>query len=571
MRAAVGVVSIALLVDVVLGGASAAAQEAWPPPECVAADAITDVEDLATDTVACLAIDSAAVGGALPVSYHLPAACTEDEPCPVLYLLHGFSGTYTSMLGTADAPTGWVAALTSTPPVDPGEVDDPWSYHDPAGWVSAPPLEVILVAPHGRTVPRGHGPDAHLDSFWTDWNPRYASGGEAQSYDTPPPRFGALLSDELIPFVDAVFPTRRQRGWRGISGVSLGGYGAYLQGLRQPDAFATIGSVSGAMNFLFAPPPGEPLSLPLPSEGGTVLPGLLGGAPLPPGPAQGFAVAFTALGDPVADQPYYRGNMPVDLARNGRAFAADGAPAVHLRSFVNDAVPRRGEDLADPPSYFGAQAFESIVLPMNLEQDEAFEAAGVTRTFEIHPGLHSGVYWNPWLREHLEAQAAYLHPDGDPPPLATTFDHRSIEASYEVWGWGFDIADRNDPQFLDLADVSCEALTLTGTGTVTVTVPSSCATGLDGARTFDVDLGASGALVLPTGIDLAARTVTLELDPLPAAPDDPPPSAPDSSAPDGALPTTGGGGGAALAALAILAALCSRYSRFSGTTPDTEP
>jgi hypothetical protein len=308
------------------------------------------------------------------------------------------------------------------------------------------------------------------------------------------------------------------------------------------------------LNILFAPPPGEPLSLPLPTEGGVVLPGLFGGAPLPPGPAQGFAVALTALGDPVADQPYYRGNMPVDLASNGRAFAADGTPALHLRAFVNDAVSRRSEDLADPPSYFGAQAFESIVLPMNLEQEQAFDAAGVTRTFEIHPGLHSGVYWNPWLREHLEAQVARLRPDGDPPPPATTFDHRSIASSFEVWGWRFDVAERNDPQFLDLTEVSCSGLTLSGTGTVTVTVPASCNTGHDGAATFEVELGPSGALVLPTGIDVAARTVTVDLTALPddGAPVAPPAPRPDTPAPGGALPTTGGGGGGALAALALL-------------------
>lgn len=509
------------------------------------------------DRVACTVLGSEAAGGAVPFSYYLPSACTSEEPCPVLYLLHGFSGTYTSMLGTADAPSAWVAALTTQPSVDVATVDDPWAYADPADWVDASPLDVILVAPHGRTVPDGFGPGAHLDSFWTDWNPRYAAGSPDATYDTSPPRFASMLFDELLPLIESSFPTRSGRGWRGIAGVSLGGYGAFLNGLQRPDHFATIGSVSGAMNFLFAPPADAPFDFPLPSEGGARLPGLLGGAPLPPGPAQGFAVALTALGDPAADQPYYRGNMPVDLAANGRVFDAVGAHAVHLRSFVNDTVPRRPEDLADPPSYFGAQAFESIVFPMNQEQEAAFDAAGVGREFEVHPGLHSGVYWNPWLRAHLEAQVDRLLPDGAPPVDAEVFDHRSIAQTFEVFGWRFEVSERNDPQFLELTDVSCDGLTLRGTGVVTVTVPAGCATGLDGAREFEVDLGASGAFVAPTGIDVAARSETVPLTRREGNDGDGPASpapARGAGAP-GRLPATGGGAVAAAAIVLAMAAL----------------
>src|SRR5437870_1827929 len=64
-------------------------------------------------------------GVTTPVSYYVPSACTSDNRCPVLYLLHGFGGDYKGMLGTPadhrpghdarDKPSAWVRALDSGP------------------------------------------------------------------------------------------------------------------------------------------------------------------------------------------------------------------------------------------------------------------------------------------------------------------------------------------------------------------------------------------------------------------------------------------------------------------------
>src|SRR5437764_949239 len=89
-------------------------------------------------------------------------------------------------------------------------------------------LALILVAPHGRTVPGGYGPAPDLDSFWTDWNPRYAAGGDSPKYPTPAPRFSTFLTDELLPYVEAHFPTASGRRWRALAGTSLDGYGSYM-------------------------------------------------------------------------------------------------------------------------------------------------------------------------------------------------------------------------------------------------------------------------------------------------------------------------------------------------------
>lgn len=516
----IGLVALgSLLMPLATGGAGRAAEF----DECQAPS-----DPPVARVVACRTIESSSLGGTTAFSYYLPPRCDPVEHpgrrCPVLYLLHGFGGDYRSMLGTAAQPSAWVRALTAGPPVDPRTMLDPWRYADPAGWGALEPLDLILVAPHGKTV--GHGPLAGVDGFWTDWNPRFAAGGDSQRYPSPPPRFTSFLIEELIPSVEAALPAAGGRDSRALAGVSLGGYGAYKNGLQHPDVWTSIGSVSGAHNFLLVPgldpvhtaAPGVAPPAPLPHQS---IPSASSGIPLAsvPEPLRGFAVPFLAFGDPVADGATYRGNMPRDLAMNGRA-SAGGETSLHIRGFVNDAVPRRAEDFQSVASYLGAQAFEALVLDMNVQMETAFTDQAVERSFEIHPGIHSGPYWNPFLRAQIAAQYARVrHWDGGghPPPAPTSFDFRTVATDFDVWSWSFHV-DRAAAEFLNLRGVSCDGLTLQGTGVVSVTVPSGCGTGLAGKASFEVDLGEAfpfdeqaGASALP----LYGSTAIVELEPLP--------------------------------------------------------
>ena len=468
-------------------------------------------------------LPSALLGGTTAFSYFVPQACAAAR-CPTLYLLHGFGGDYTEMLGTAGSPSAWVAALSSGPPVDPHAVLDPWDYSDPAGWAPLPPIDFILVAPHGRTLAGGYGPAGDLDSFWADWNPRLAKGGDSSTYDTPPPRFESFILQELIPFIEGNFPAGSGREWRALAGTSLGGYGSYKNGLQHPDVWSSMGSVSGAHNFLFAPVPdpvnvASPVSLSPPvALPYHPLPSLLSQAPLLPAPLTGFGVALVALGDPVGDQAFFRGNMPRDLAMNGRA-SAGGQASLYIRGFVNDMVARRAADYEDPSSLAGEQAFEMIVFPMNVEMELAFLSQQVENEFEIHPGVHSGTYWNAFLRGQVAAQYDHVrHSDGSgsPPPSPTAFDYRSIRTDFSIWGWSFHV-ERQPVEFLNLRDVSCDHVMLQGTGTVTVTVPASCGTGFEGNAVFGVDLGNSYPTDEPAGASAAppyGKTVEVTLTPL---------------------------------------------------------
>jgi S-formylglutathione hydrolase FrmB len=472
--------------------------------------------------VSCVLVHSDALGGDDPVSYFIPQPCVlPGTRCPVLYLLHGFGGDYHGMLGTRDNPSGWVKALTAGPPVDPRTVADPWNY-GPDTWVPKRALDLILVAPHGRTLPGGFGPAPDLDSFWTDWNPRYGAGGDSPKYATPPPRFSTFLTAELLPFVETHFPTAPGREWRAIAGTSLGGYGSYKNALQHPDVWTSMGSVSGAHNFLFAPAP-DPIAATSPVGGqppvptGYVrVPGTAASVPLTALPSQGrgFAVALVALGDPAADHAFYRGNMPRDLALNGRAYD-NNQQSLYIKGFSNDTVPRRAADATDP----GGIALEDIVLPMNVAMESAFAAEGVVNDYDLHPGLHSDPYRWPWLREQLEAHYARVaHRDGAgpgaPPPPATRFEYRTISTDFSVWGWRFQV-DRKPVEFLNLRDVTCRSITLQGSGTMQVTVPDTCPTPANGKRTFTVTLGPSMPTDEPAGASAApvyGRTVTLVLD-----------------------------------------------------------
>lgn len=59
---------------------------------------------------------------------------------------------------------------------------------------------------------------------------------------------------DVIGFVDRTFPTRREAAWRGIAGLSMGGYGAVMLALRHPDLFCAAASHSGAMAFVRVEP-----------------------------------------------------------------------------------------------------------------------------------------------------------------------------------------------------------------------------------------------------------------------------------------------------------------------------
>lgn len=127
----------------------------------------------------------------VPVGYDEPKEASARYP--VIYLLHGLTGSYrnwTDLTKAADYARGH---------------------------------KFIIVTPTGN------------NGWYTD------------SLATPADKHESYIIKELIPEVDAKFRTIANRDNRIVAGLSMGGYGATKFGLKYPDMFSLVGSFSGAL------------------------------------------------------------------------------------------------------------------------------------------------------------------------------------------------------------------------------------------------------------------------------------------------------------------------------------
>ncbi|WP_250029279.1 alpha/beta hydrolase [Paractinoplanes maris] len=96
--------------------------------------------------------------------------------------------------------------------------------------------------------------DTVLDKLTTEKNLEEAivvfpDGDSGWYVDTSAGNFRSMIVDEIVPMVDRVYRTIPDRDHRGISGVSMGGQGAFTLGLRNPTVFSSIASHMGALSF----------------------------------------------------------------------------------------------------------------------------------------------------------------------------------------------------------------------------------------------------------------------------------------------------------------------------------
>ena len=129
----------------------------------------------------------------LPQSY--ATSCHKEYP--VVYILHGYDGDYTT----------W---LTLTEP----RLDSLASHYD-----------MIFVLPDGR------------DSWY---------------FDSPVDstlQMESFFVDELVPYIDKNYRTIADAKHRAITGLSMGGHGGLWYGMRHSDVWGSAGSMSGGVNF----------------------------------------------------------------------------------------------------------------------------------------------------------------------------------------------------------------------------------------------------------------------------------------------------------------------------------
>ncbi|MGH2876803.1 MAG: alpha/beta hydrolase [Solirubrobacteraceae bacterium] len=139
--------------------------------------------------------------------YSSPGASTE-HPVPSIYVIQGYSGQVDMWLGRA--------------PFEPTMVER---------------LDAMWTA--------GASPDA-IVVFVDAWT---SLGGSQFLNSAGTGRYMDYLCDEIVPFVDARYPTLPGRDHRGIAGKSSGGYGAMVLPMLRPDVFGALASHAGDALF----------------------------------------------------------------------------------------------------------------------------------------------------------------------------------------------------------------------------------------------------------------------------------------------------------------------------------
>ena len=147
-----------------------------------------------------LSLESELMGSAVRYSVYLPPDYERSERrYPIVYLLHGFDGD----------ETAWIQR---------GEIDR--LLDDAIARGTVPPM--IVVMPDGN------------QSWYVD-----AADGSSP--------WESMFLQELMPQVEDAYRVRRERRYRGIAGLSMGGFGALTLSMRYPDLFSGAVALSAGV------------------------------------------------------------------------------------------------------------------------------------------------------------------------------------------------------------------------------------------------------------------------------------------------------------------------------------
>ncbi len=145
-------------------------------------------------------LESTIEGQRREFSVYLPPSYLEsaDHRYPTVFMLHGING------GSRE----W----------EPRDFDRLLDELFTTGGLA----ESIVIFPDGESL-------WYIDSSVTPWR--------------------SMFIDEMLPLVDAEYRTLPERRFRGLSGVSMGGHGAFTVGWSNPDLFSSIASHMGALDL----------------------------------------------------------------------------------------------------------------------------------------------------------------------------------------------------------------------------------------------------------------------------------------------------------------------------------
>lgn len=370
---------LSLLAVALLAPSAAAAY-----PDCVERKrpirlGLTELDRQREGRVLTLTLRSRALPGVTKVDVALPRRYDPSGRTryPVLYWLHGAGSSYRD----------WVTARE--------------------GLALTENMPLIVVAPEGASTDSA---GQRRNGGYMDWF------GLERGQPGPPFAYESYHVRELIPFIDANFPTRASAAGRAVAGISMGG-GGTRYAASFPGTFGYTGSFSGA---LMRAPTGDDCIAP----------------------------------DPAHAPSVWRDNSAIDLAGNMRG----------LRVFV-----RSGDGMPGP--------FDTVpIAPRQQTERAAFAAAqlfvgalgreGIGFDAEFYAGTHYHLYWQrelpefvAWLRDQLRR------------PIRTPrrFEVENGRADFTAWGWSFRAHRRVREQVY--LRVNGNALTATGSGRLDVLTP----------------------------------------------------------------------------------------------------
>ena len=112
-------------------------------------------------------------------------------------------------------------------------------------WVKREPFQLNFVERLDEMFAAGDCPDALvvLVDAWTSY------GGSQFLDSAGTGRYQSYLCEEVVPFVDSLYPTVAEASGRGIAGKSSGGYGAMVVPMMRPGRFAALAAHAGDALF----------------------------------------------------------------------------------------------------------------------------------------------------------------------------------------------------------------------------------------------------------------------------------------------------------------------------------
>ena len=147
-----------------------------------------------------LKVPSAILGRDVAFAVYLPPGYeASTQRFPVVYLLHGYT----------DDESGWIQFGEVQLAADRAIADR-----------EIPPMIIVM-------------PDGGVTFYIND------AAGKV--------RYEDMFVRELVPFIDKTYRTRADRDFRGLAGLSMGGWGTLVYALRHPDVFSAGAAFSAAV------------------------------------------------------------------------------------------------------------------------------------------------------------------------------------------------------------------------------------------------------------------------------------------------------------------------------------